>query len=215
MYPEVLSFTAEKDKIEHLREIVNGQLYRDILEFQEVKNADIIVKLLTLLALQIGKEVSYHELAKSLGINQITVERYIDLLEKSFVVFRVRPYFTNKTKEVTKMKKIYFYDLGIRNAILRSFQSFDLRSDIGDVFENFFLLERKKKLSYEQSLSELHFWRTQKQQEIDLVEVDHSIVDVYEIKWKNQRYTTPTEWARQYPSSSPLLIHQDNFWEYL
>ncbi len=121
MYPEVLSYPTNDEKIAHLREIVSGQLYRDILEFQEVRNVDAITKLLELLADRIGKEVSYHELGKLLGMSQITVERYIDLLEKSFVIFRLRPYFTNKTKEVTKMKKIYFYDLGIRNMILRRF----------------------------------------------------------------------------------------------
>ncbi len=110
-YPEVLSYQSDTDKIQHLREITNGQLYRDILEFQDIKKSGVIGALLELLALRIGSEVSYHSLAQALGISQITVERYIDLLEKSFIVFQLRPYFTNKVKEITKMKKIYFYDL--------------------------------------------------------------------------------------------------------
>ena len=214
-YPEVLSYPTDMEKIQHLREIVSGQLYRDILEFQDIKSADIIVKLLELLALRIGREVSYHELANILGISQITVERYIDLLEKSFVIFRLRPYYTNKTKEVTKMKKIYFYDLGIRNSLLRSFQPLSLRADSGELFENFFISEYQKKLAYTQSIHELRFWRTQTQQEIDLVEIDHDIAHAYEIKWQKQKYTVPTEWKKYYPHISPLLISRENFWEYL
>lgn len=151
----------------------------------------------------------------TLGVSQATVERYVDLLEKSFIVFQVRPYYTNKIKEVTKMKKIYFYDLGVRNAIIRSFQPLHLRSDLGSLFENFFILERRKALAYEHSLREQRFWRTQTQQEIDLIEVDHDITSAYEIKWSYQSYIPPIQWQSLYPGHTPLLIHRDNFWEYL
>lgn len=214
-YPEVLSYSTDVDKIQHLREITSGQLYRDILEFQDIKKSGVIVALLELLALRIGSEISYHSLGQILGISQITVERYIDLLEKSFVIFRVRPYFTNKEKEIVKMKKIYFYDLGVRNAILRAFQPLALRSDVGALFENFFVLERLKKLSYEQSLAELRFWRTHKQQEVDLLEVTDRLESAYEVKWQTQLYIAPTEWKTLYPKITPHLITRDNFWEFL
>jgi uncharacterized protein len=214
-YPEVLMYTSDREKISHLEEIASGQLYRDILEFQDIKKSSILTKLLELLALQIGSEVSYHSLAMILWVSQITVERYIDLLEKSFIVFQLRPYATNKKKEVTKMKKIYFYDLWVRNTLIRSFQPLHLRSDIGALFENFFILERKKQLSYEMSLREQRFWRTQTQQEIDLIEIDHALASAYEIKWSSQGYTIPTEWRRLYPDIIPTLITRENFWEYL
>jgi uncharacterized protein len=214
-YPEVLSYPLDAQKIEHLREITSGQLYRDILEFQDIKKSGTIVALLELLALRVGSEISYHSLAQLLGISQITVERYIDLLEKSFVVFQMRPYFTNKEKEVVKMKKIYFYDLWVRNAILRAFQPLSLRADVGALFENFFVLERLKKLSYEQSIVELRFWRTHKQQEVDLLEIMSWIEQAYEVKWQTQSYTPPSQWQGLYPEILPNLITRDNFWEFL
>jgi len=130
MYPQILSLDSYEAKKEKLQDIVSGQLYRDILEFQSLKNPDILVRLLELLALRIGSEISYHALALILGVSQQTVERYIDLLEKSFIVFQVRPYMTNKTKEVTKMKKIYFSDLGVRNTLIRAWQPLSLRTDL-------------------------------------------------------------------------------------
>jgi predicted AAA+ superfamily ATPase len=214
-YPEVLSYSTDADKIQHLREITSGQLYRDILEFQDIKKSGVIVALLELLALRIGSEISYHSLGQILGISQITVERYIDLLEKSFVIFRVRPYFTNKEKEIVKMKKIYFYDLGVRNAILRAYQPLTMRSDVGALFENFFVLERLKKLSYEQSLAQIRFWRTHKQQEVDLLEVTDRLESAYEVKWQSQLYVAPTEWQAHYHDITPRLITRDNFWEFL
>ena len=214
-YPEVLQYQSDREKITHLEEIISGQLYRDILEFQDIKKSPILTKLLELIAIQIWSEVSYHSLATTLGVSQATVERYIDLLEKSFIIFQLRPYYTNKAKEVTKMKKIYFYDLGVRNAIIRAFQPLHLRSDIGALFENFFIIERKKKLSYELSLHTQRFWRTQTQQEVDLVEIDHALSDAYEIKWSPQNYSTPTEWQRLYPDVIPTLITRESFWGYL
>lgn len=176
MYPQVLSYTDTTAKKEKLQDIVSGQLYRDILEFQAVKNPDILVKLLELLALRIGSEISYHAIAQLLSVSQQTVERYIDLLEKSFVIFRLRPYMTNKLKEVTKMKKIYFYDLGIRNALLRSFQPISLRTDRGALWENYYILERRKNLSYTRALVNQYFWRTKAQEEIDYLEVSDHII---------------------------------------
>ena len=214
-YPMIMDTIAEREKREQLQEILSSQLYRDILEFQDIKKSPTITKLLELLALQLGSEVSYHGLATILGISHATVERYIDLLEKSFIIFEMRPYFTNKIKEVTKMKKIYFYDLGIRNAILSAFQPLHLRNDIGALFENFFILELIKKNAYTRAWKKYYFWRTKKWQEIDIIEVEESISQAYEVKWSDQRYIAPTEWNRLYPDIHPLLIHRENFWKYL
>ena len=214
-YPNIVISAGDAEKKEQLREILSGQLYRDILEFQDIKKSPTITKLLELLALQMWSEISYHSLATTLGISQATVERYIDLLEKSFIIFELRPYYTNKIKEVTKMKKIYFYDLGIRNAILGAFQSLHLRSDVWALFENFFILEKMKKTEYARWWEKYHFWRTQKWQEVDLIETLESITHAYEIKWSLQKYTPPTEWSRLYPRVTPILVHRENFFEYL
>lgn len=214
LYPDVISANGEKNKIQRLQDIVSGQLYRDILEFQQVKNSDVIIRLLELLALQIGSEVSYHKLAQILGVSQNTVERYIDLLEKSFVIFRLRPYATNKKKEITKMKKIYFYDLGIRNSLLKAFSPISLRNDIGALFENFFIAERQKKIAYDELLLEGYFWRTNNQEEVDYLEASHRLETAYECKWKDQKYTPPKAFINAY-SLIPILIHRDNISEFL
>ena len=211
MYPQVLSYLDVDAKKEKLQDIVSGQLYRDILEFQDIKNPDILVRLLELLAIRIGSEVSYHAIAQLLGVSQQTIERYIDLLEKSFVIFRLRPYMTNKTKEVTKMKKIYFYDLGIRNALLRSFQSISLRTDLGALWENYYILERRKNIAYNRSHLEQYFWRTKAQEEIDYLEVSGTIRSGFECKWQEQKYTPPKAFTGSYPWVPVELIHHENY----
>ncbi len=212
MYPQVLSYTDAVAKKEKLQDIVSGQLYRDILEFQDIKNPNILMKLLELLALRIGSEISYHALAQILGVSQQTVERYIDLLEKSFVIFRLRPYMTNKTKEVTKMKKVYFYDLGIRNTLLRSFQPLALRTDIGALWENYYILERRKNIEYSRASIVQHFWRTKAQEEIDYLEVSDHIVWGYECKWQEQKYNPPKAFIWAYPGVPIELIHHENYY---
>ncbi len=211
MYPQVLSYGDTIAKKEKLQDIVSGQLYRDILEFQDIKNPDILMKLLELLALRIGSEISYHALAQILWMSQQTIERYIDLLEKSFVIFRLRPYMTNKSKEVTKMKKIYFYDLGIRNTLLRSFQPLSLRADIWALWENYYILERRKNIEYQRSNLLQYFWRTKAQEEIDYLEVSDHIVWGYECKWQEQRYNPPKAFTWAYPWVKVDLIHHENY----
>lgn len=213
-YPQVLNYTDREEKKNKLRDIVSGQLYRDILEFQEVKNPDILARLLELLALQIGSEVSYHSLAQVLWVSQQTVERYIDLLEKSFVLFRLQPFFTNKIKEVTKMKKIYFTDLGIRNTLIDSFQPMNLRIDTGALWENFFVLERHKQLLYS-TWGRQHFWRTKLQEEVDLIEVSGQQIQAYECKWSPQSYRPPEAFTRSYPEIDVNLVHRDNYFGFL
>jgi predicted AAA+ superfamily ATPase len=190
-YPQVLSFPDAESKIRKLQDLVSDQLYRDILEFQEIKNPDILSKLLEMLALRVGSEISYQSLARELGVSQQTVEKYVDLLEKSFVVFRLRPYMTNKKKEIVKMKKIYFYDLGIRNALLRNFNPLSLRGDIGALWENYFILERRKIIAYHELRFEQRFWRTKAQEKIDYLEIGAGIENAFECKWKEQKYRAP------------------------
>lgn len=215
MYPQVLGFSDVEKKKEKLQDIVSGQLYRDILEFQEVKNPHILTRLLELLAIQIGSEVSYNALAWMLGVSQQTVERYIDLLEKSFVIFQLRPYATNKQKEVTKMKKVYFTDLGIRNAILQAFQPVNLRTDIGALWENYVILERRKNIEYQRLWTRQYFWRTKAQEEIDLLEMRENVMNVFECKWSEQRYRPSTAFTTAYPDAIVELIHRDNYYQYM
>ncbi|GHV22589.1 hypothetical protein FACS189428_4880 [Clostridia bacterium] len=169
-YPAVLNATTLQAKMERLRELSSASLYRDILEFQQVKNSQSILKLLKLIALQLGKEISMNELASNLSIDKNTVERYIDLLEKSFIIFRLPPYFTNKRKELNKANKIYFYDLGIRNALIGNYDALDGRNDVGELRENFLIIERMKKQSYSSYYGHNYFWRTYNQAEVDWIE---------------------------------------------
>lgn len=215
MYPEVLELPSVTEKTTRLTELSESGLYRDILEFQEVRNSGSIHKLLELLALQIGSEVSYHELATVLGMSTNTVERYIDLLEKSYVIFRLSPYFTNKRKEISKMKKIYFYDLGIRNALIRSFNPLRLRTDIGGLFENFCLIERMKHRHYTGNLAYQHFWRGAQQEEIDLIELTGEDIRAFEIKYKTQKIHVPKKFSDLYPKAGYELISSENYLEFV
>jgi predicted AAA+ superfamily ATPase len=151
MYPAVLSHTSSEAKREELADLTSSALYRDILEFQQIKNPSLLTKLLKLLALQIGSEVSLHSMAQALSIESRTVERYIDLLEKSYIIYRTPPYYTNKKKEIIKTQKIYFYDVGIRNAILGNYTPLSDRDDVGRLWENWVWSEWIKKIRYNRS----------------------------------------------------------------
>lgn len=210
MYPEIHNIHSKDEKVRRLRELSTSYLYKDILEFQDVRNPEILSKLLRLLALQIGSEVSYSELASVLGIDYKTVERYVGLLEKSFVLFRLGAYSTNKRREISKNKKIYFYDLGVRNAIIDNFSELDLRTDVGALWENFLMIERMKYREYEGIYANQYFWRTYDSGEIDLVEERESKIFGYEFKWNKARSNIPTTW-KEYENSTYELINKDNF----
>ena len=199
-YPEVVTLSGTDSKIRRLKELTSSYLYRDILEMQAVRNPRILDDLVRALALQIGNEVSYNELSQLLGIDRITVERYVDLLEKSFVLFRLPPYFRNKRKEIAHMNKVYFYDLGIRNAVLDAFNPLDVRSDIGALWENYMIVERLKVTDYKELLPpRRHFWRTFNGTEIDLVEDRGGKISGYEFKWnKPPRTISPPSWQEDY-----------------
>ena len=213
-YPEVF-FLSDEDAKDRLDEISSNYLYRDILRFDGIKKTDVVNKLLTLLALQLGQEVSYIELGRQLGINRLTVERYIDLLEKSFIVFRLKAFSRNKRKEISKSVKVYFYDLGIRNSIIQNYNSFELRTDIGALWENFCIVERKKYLEEKGKRVNAYFWRTYDQKEIDYVEEADGLITGYEFKWNVKKdYRFPKKFIEQY-SAKVEKINRDNFWKFL
>lgn len=183
-YPRVVQQTSFEAKIRELKELVSSYLYRDILELQQVKSPDLLHKLLQALALQIGSEVSYTELAQTVGADKNTVERYIQLLERSFVIFRLPPYAANQRRAISKLRKIYFWDTGIRNALIQNFNPLDLRTDSGALFENWMIAERLKRNAYEGKLVTSYFWRTYDGNEIDYLEESGGGAQGYEFKWR-------------------------------
>lgn len=183
-YPEVINAKGASDKEEVLRELNSSYLYKDVFEFQEIKNSSILASLLKALALQIGSEVSYNELANIVGIDKKTVERYIDLLEKNYIIFRLPPYAKNQRRTISKMKKIYFYDLGIRNSVINNYNLLADRADTGALWENFMIIERFKKQEYDKLYTNNYFLRTYDGAEIDLIEERGGKIEGYEFKWK-------------------------------
>ena len=215
-YPEVITWSAWNTR-SYLENLTSNYLYKDVLHFDKVNKSQTLIKLLQLLALQIWQEVSYQELWQQLGIHLQTVERYIDLLEKSFVIFRLPAYSTNKRKEISKWKKIYFIDLGIRNALLQAFNPLSLRQDVWAVRENFVIMERVKALEYAGISSHQYFWRSRSQQEIDYLEEINQSLFAYEIKRniKKARIKTPSQFKKTYPDIPFECISQDSFVEWL
>mgnify|MGYP003296437931 CR=1 FL=1 len=210
LYPEVVvspSFAQQT-----LINLTNSYLYKDILNYRGIQKPDVLRKLVTALALQVGSEVSYNELSNLLGIDKETVENYINLLEKCFIVFRLDSYSRNLRNEIKKGKKIYFYDNGVRNAIISNFAPLEKRNDVGALWENMMIAERKKRNDYQQNYAQLFFWRTQQQKEIDLLEWKDGHLDAYEFKWNAGKHPTmPKAFADAYPDSSFAVITPDNY----
>ena len=209
MYPEVVSQSSFEDKGRILREIASSYLYKDIFDYQDVRNPQVINSLLKALALQIGSEVSFSELSKLIGLDLKTIARYVDLLEKSFVIFRLFPYSTRKRREISKNKKIYFCDVGIRNSVIDNFNSLDLRNDSGVLWENFLIAERMKYRIYRNFYASQYFWRTYDGAEIDLVEERGGKLFGFEIKWSLKKPGIPEKW-REYENSSYTVINKEN-----
>ncbi len=211
-YPEIVTSTSFEEKIRYLLQIRDAYLYKDILELEQIRNAQKILDLLRLIAFQIGKEVSLHELGTQLGMSKNTVERYLDLLEKSFVVTKVSGFSRNLRKEVTKTSRYYFYDNGVRNAVIGNFNFLNSRDDIGMLWENFLFSERLKKRTYHELYANHYFWRTWNQQEIDLIEERDGKLFGYECTWQVKRKSTPpSDWAKAYPQAHYLVINRDNY----
>jgi uncharacterized protein len=209
-YPDVLNNKNHAKK--YLKSIANQYLYKDVLAWKDIRKPDLLNKLLQLLAHQIGCEVSINELAMQLKVKSETVDNYIDLLEKSFVLFRLKSYATNDRKEVTKMRKIYFYDLGIRNAIIDNFSPIELRNDVGALWENFVVMEIIKKNEYAQNDFNYYFWRTLQQQEVDFIVQDEQQITAYEMKWGIKGRITKA-FTNAYPNAKTVLVSPDNFFE--
>ncbi|MHB1326388.1 MAG: ATP-binding protein [Thermoleophilia bacterium] len=214
MYPEVVT-SPFSETAQVINEIAESYLYKDILDYQTLKKPELLEKLLTALALQIGQEVSYTELANRLGVDKFTVEKYISLLEKTFIIFPLRPYSRNLRKEIGKKRKIYFYDQGIRNSIIKNFNSLDVRNDIGALWESFLMAERVKSHSAGSRSVNQHFWRTYDMKEIDLVEESGGTLTGYEFKWGKGKLKQQREFLKTYPGSSIHLINQENFLDFV
>ena len=214
LYPEIVNNPGNEP--EYLLELINSYLYKDILAFQNIRKPDTLNKLLTGLALQLGQEVSYNELSQLIGIDKATVEKYIELLEKCFVVFRLSSFSRNLRNELKKSRKVFFYDSGVRNAILNNFSPLALRQDTGALWENFMVSERIKQLSYNRDYRKSYFWRTQTQQEIDLLEEKDGIFYAFEFKWnENKQAKIPKTFAESYPEHRFEVITPANYLDFL
>jgi len=214
LYPEIVNNQGNEQ--ENLIELINSYLYKDILSFQNLRKPDVLDKLLTGLALQMGQEVSYNELGQLIGVDKATVEKYIELLEKCFVVFRLSSFNRNLRNELKKSRKIYFYDNGVRNAILNNFSPLALRQDTGALWENFMVSERIKQNSYSRDYRKSYFWRTQTQQEIDLLEEKDGILYAFEFKWNDKKQVRiPKSFAEAYPEHRFEVVTPANYIEFL
>ena len=210
-YPLVFTSNANEDKKLQLEKIASNYLYKDVLKFQNLKNFETVRKLLEALALQIGNEVSYTELGSLIGVSKQTVESYVDILEKAFIVFKIRPFSRNLRKELSKLRKIYFYDLGIRNALINNLNPLSIRGDVGALWENFVVADKRKQSNFIGNQTPLYFWRTYDGQEVDLVEERDGRLFGHEIKWTKARKKPPALWTKSYPDASWEVISRENF----
>ena len=214
-YPEVVVSDNFERKTDYLRDIVGAYLLKDILSIDGIKNSGKMKELLRLIAFQLGCEVSYDELGKQLGMSKNTVEKYLDLLSKVFVIYRLGAYSRNLRKEVTKAGKWYFYDNGIRNAIIGNFNPLSIRQDVGVLWENYLISERIKANNNNRLGKEFYFWRTYDKQEIDLIEEGSGSLNAFEIKWGNKNPEAPGAFKDAYPNAIYEVINRENYLKYL
>lgn len=214
-YPAVVATEGKDAKQRLLSEITGSYLFRDILSFERIKSPQLLLDLLRLLAFQIGNEVSVNELSKKLSIDNKTVKRYLDLLEKSFILFKLRGYSGNLRKEITKQSKYYFYDNGIRNALIANFNSIDLRNDIGQLWENFLVTERLKKQAYKSIYANNFFWRSWSGKEVDFIEEREGKLFGYEFKWSKDKVKQPELWLESYPQATFEVINKENYLDFI
>lgn len=214
-YPEVYTEKNYHDKQEIILEISRSYLFKDLLSLAQIRYPQKIVRLARMLAYQIGNTVSVHELSRTLSINHETVENYLDLLEKTFVIFRLSPFESNMRKTLKKQNKFFFYDLGIRNALIENFSSLKERNDTGQLWENFIILERRKLLNNHRLLYTQHFWRTYDGAEVDLVEKIESRIQAVEIKFTKVKQSPPPSWKNMYQDIPFLSVAFNNFQNFL
>ncbi len=215
-YPEVVLMQSNEDRQLYIKELIASYLFKDILQLEGVRHADKLLRLLQLLAFQIGREVSMAEVGSQLGMNKNTVARYLDLLEKAYVVYARLGFSRNLRKEISKSRRYYFYDNGIRNGLINNFNAIALRDDAGALWENYVMVERLKRNLYTGHLAESYFWRTHDQQEIDLVEDWGGQLLAAEMKWSpTAKSRTPAAWRRAYPDASFQVVHRGNYLEFI
>lgn len=215
-YPELLHLNNLEDKSEYLKEIVNSYLLKDILAFEKIRNSDKILNLLRLIAFQIGGPVSNTELGGALGMSKNTVEKYLDLLSKVFVLHRVGGFSRNLRKEISKSNRWYFYDNGLRNILIANMNPIELRDDIGKLWENYVISERLKYQRYNKMVVNNYFWRTYDKQELDWLEEREGKLFAYEFKWSPKRKPkAPTGWTKNYPNTEFKVINRDNYLEWV
>jgi len=215
-YPELSQYSEWKDKEAYLYQLMNDYLLKDILKVDGVRNSQKLYSLLRLIAFQIGKEVSLEELGRQLGMSKNTVERYLDMLSKVFVVYRISGFNRNLRKEIVKNNRWYFYDNGVRNALIQNFNKLDLRADVGELWENYLAAERIKFQNYTQLHCTNYFWRTYDQQELDWVETEGDTIRSYEFKYNlNKSPKAPKGWSNAYPEASFEVIHSGNYLEWI
>ena len=214
-YPDILNHA--NDARELLRMLTDSYLYKDILATDNLRKPDVLDKLLRALAFQVGCEVSYNELAQIVGTDSKTVERYIELLEKCYIIFRLHGLSRNLRNELKKAKKIYFYDNGVRNAVIQQFAPLELRNDAGALWENFFISERIKRNHYQQNYCNIYFWRTKSQLEIDYIEEQNGQMTAFEMKWnpKKANASIPESFLNSYDVKETVIITPDNYLDYL
>ena len=213
-YPDVITGKAIL-KIDYLTTLSSNFLYKDISGFEEIRKPELLRNLLEMLAYQLGNEVSYNELATKLGVRRETILRYMYILEEAFIIFRLYPFSRNLRNEIGRKHKVYFYDLGIRNAIINKLDSAQVRDDIGALWENFCIIERKKQIQDNHWYRGLYFWRTTSQKEIDYIEDYDGSLYAYEFKWGKKEYKIPKEFMNASPGSSATIVNQSNYLEWL
>ncbi|MDY0083688.1 MAG: ATP-binding protein [Ignavibacteriaceae bacterium] len=214
MYPDVV--LNPNDKKDLLKDLTKSYLFKDVLSYQGIRKPEVLDKLLIALAAQIGSEVSYNELAGTVGIDKDTVTKYLDILEKAFVIFRLHPFSRNIRTEITKLRKVYFYDTGIRNALISNFNTLASRNDKGALWENFLISEKLKMNSYLNIDAKAFFWRTSQQQEIDYIEEKENSLYVYEFSYKtNKKKKIPLTFLNAYPTKHSEITTNDNYREFL
>ena len=213
-YPDVVNHPGNEKEI--LKQLSDSYLYKDLLMIDQIKKPSALVKLLQALALQIGSQVSYHELGQICGLDGKTIEKYMMLLEQSYIIFRLTSFSRNQRNELKKSRKVYFFDNGIRNSLIANFEQIENRTDIGALWENYLVSERVKYLAYQQKWVNNWYWRTTEQQEIDYVEEENGQLSAYEFKWNPKaKGSIPNSFKKTYPTATINIIHRENFEQFL
>jgi hypothetical protein len=213
LYPEIYTL-SEEEAVNKLQDLASSYLFKDLLKFEGIKKSSLLKNLVVSLALQLGNEVTYNELAVKLGVNSLTIQKYIDLLEQSFVIFKINSFSRNIRKELSKAFKIYFYDNGIRNALINNFNPLSMRNDVGALWENFCIVERMKSNAYLNKKLNIYFWRTYDQKEIDYVEESSGKITGYELKYSQKnKLKVPKGFKEEY-NAEIFKVDKNNFWKF-